>query len=37
MMTAKEGLLAPITCWLIDDSYAEPINNLIKKKIMFVI
>jgi hypothetical protein len=27
---AREGLLAPITRWLIDDSYDEPIDNLIK-------
>jgi hypothetical protein len=31
MTAAKERLLAPITRWLIDDSYDEPINNLIKK------
>jgi hypothetical protein len=29
MTAANERLLAPITRWLIDDSYDEPINKLI--------
>jgi hypothetical protein len=31
MTAARKRLLAPITRWLIDDSYDELINNLIKK------